>query len=98
MVRPMFALVCWLCQAWPAVPGVVTPYSLDAEQLQITAVGPAVMENASLPLPEALLYRAPQSSTKTSVGERWRLGEGRELTLYLTPSPAQCAPLMKMRF
>ncbi len=99
MVRPLFELVCLMCQAWPATASPLPPYSLWQEALR----APPQIAGGLLEL-EALAQDAPPPidvpalRSPSGVGGEWKLQHGRQLVVYMTPSPRHCAPLLEMDF
>ena len=96
MVRPLFELVCLMCQAWPTA-GAAPPLSLLQEQLRLPAQVASELAGLEGPHGEPSLELVPPCRAN-SVGGQWGLERGLHLQLYLTPSPQHCAPLLEMAF
>ncbi len=96
MVRPLFELVCLMCQAWPAA-GAAPPLSLLQEKLRLPAQVASELADFEGAHAERSLELVPPCRA-SSVGGQWGLERGRRLQLYLTPSPQHCAPLLEMAF
>lgn len=85
-----FELVCVLCQtlvqpAQPALPWAAALWAAEERALHVES--PVQQRLAALPAP-----REP------SLGTRRSFANGRELRVNLTPTPAQCAPLVTLSF
>jgi hypothetical protein len=95
MLGPLFELVCLACQS---LAGVGTP-SLSYAQLVLP---PVLLEQLEQPAQVASLQPASEPwrarVVPANVGEDWSLPRGRSLSVYLTPSPERCAPLVEMKF
>jgi hypothetical protein len=90
------------------------PYALPSAKLELTvpclachlgsfAKGPAELA-ARLPSGTAGVARRakvkalPAPRRVVAVGDSWQLGHGRELSIRLTPTQEECAPLMRLKF
>ena len=91
MVHPSFELVCWACgQLLGAAPNAGGLLQLDVSALSLQAeLSSQVTDQPSVP------SRAPDP---LSVGRVWPVRDGLELSLFLTPTPERCAPLLEMTF
>jgi hypothetical protein len=97
----LFELVCLLCQTGGSgalPPLFMAPLQLPPAELvapKAVADSPTTQRASAAPAPVAQTQLA---QTQPALGERWHFRDGRELRLYLTPTPAQCAPLMEVKF
>ncbi|MET0285232.1 MAG: hypothetical protein ABW352_12210 [Polyangiales bacterium] len=52
----------------------------------------------SPPVPAAQPEPRPVKKPQLALGDSWKLGGGRTLSVRLTPTPEECAPLVKLSF
>jgi hypothetical protein len=50
------------------------------------------------PVPAAQPAPRPVKKPQLALGDSWKLGGGRTLSVRLTPTPEECAPLVKLSF
>jgi len=91
MLRPIFELVCLACQALTAPAPAASGHGELSLRVELAATA------TSLPSGNTTL-RPPRGSAPPNIGDDWTLARGRSLSVYLTPSPERCAPLMEMKF
>lgn len=91
MVTASFELVCWACGQLlgaPALPAALLLLEMPALALSSTHAPALVGEPLA----------APRRLESVSLGGVWPMSDGVELSLFVTPTPQRCAPLLEMTF
>lgn len=73
----------------------------SSEPAALSALPSARIVGASSPRVVARSTTTRSASPRArplALGDSWRLGGGRELSIHLTPTQEECAPLMRLRF